>query len=83
MHGGLAVRELDEIAEEHRRVAQRIDELIDIAEERFEGHEPEALDLALELVDLVTRSMMLTNRVTTIRENAEQLFNAPCPGGPH
>lgn len=77
------MRQLDEIAEEHRRVAQRIDELIDIAEDRFEGHEAEALEIALELVDLVQRSMTLTNRVTSIRENAEQLFNARCPGGPH
>jgi hypothetical protein len=80
----VAVKQMFEIAAEQLRLARRIDELIDIAEDRFEGRDPaEALELALELVDLVQRSMVLESNVISIRENAEQLFNARCPGGPH
>ena len=83
MHGGLALKELREIAKEQLRVHRRIDELIGVADDHFDGREHEALALALELVDLVRHSMALAQDVIVTRENAAQLLEAPCPGGPH
>lgn len=74
---------LFDISEQQDLIEERIDELMELAEGRFEGAEADALALAFELVALVRQSRSLEDNIASIRETAEHLLSARCKGGPH
>lgn len=73
---------LVEIEEEREALHMRVKEIFNLADNNFKGHETSALNLALELVQLVRRIQELQISIEATLECADVLQNANCHG-PH